>query len=102
MVLQAIIRTSGLSLSGSDQSRIHHQLDVLERRLAHHPDPKAWLTLTRHRDQRQIEVDMRVELGPLASHLVSHQAAETVDHAVRLAVGGCRKTARTAACHSAW
>jgi hypothetical protein len=42
--------------------------------------------LTRHRDQRQVEVDLRVQLGTLGSHLISHQGAETVDRAVRLAV----------------
>lgn len=86
MPLQTIIRTSGVSLSSSDEWQVHHQLDALERRLIHHPDPKASLMLTRHRDQRQVEVDLRVELGPLGSHLISHQGAETVDRAVHLAI----------------
>jgi hypothetical protein len=33
-----------------------------------------------------VAVDLRLELGPLGSHLISHQAAETADRAVRLAV----------------
>jgi ribosome-associated translation inhibitor RaiA len=86
MALETIIRATGMSLSGDVEARVQHQLSALDRRLAHHPAPKAWLVLTRHREQRQIEVDLRVELGPLGSHLVSHQAAETVDRAVRLAV----------------
>jgi ribosome-associated translation inhibitor RaiA len=86
MVLKTIIRTSGLSLNSSDERRVQHQLDALERRLIHHPEPTASLMLTRHRDQRQIEVDLRVQLGPLGSHLISHQGAETIDRAVRLAV----------------
>lgn len=86
MALETIIRTSGVSLSSSDERRVQHRLDALERRLIHHPDPKASLMLTRHREQRQVEVDLRVELGPLGSHLISHQGAETVDRAVHLAI----------------
>jgi ribosome-associated translation inhibitor RaiA len=86
MTLETIIRASGLSLSSSDERRVQHRLEALERRLIHHPEPTASLMLTRHRDQRQIEVDLRVELGPLGSHLISHQGAETVDRAVRLAI----------------
>jgi hypothetical protein len=33
-----------------------------------------------------MEVDLRVQLGPLGAHLVSHQRAGTTAHAVRLAV----------------
>jgi hypothetical protein len=40
-------------------------LDVLERHLIHRSEPKASLVLTRHRDQRRIEVGLRVELGSL-------------------------------------
>ena len=44
----------------------------------------ATVVFKRHERQRQVEVALRVELGPLGEHLVSHQAAETAIHAVRL------------------
>jgi ribosome-associated translation inhibitor RaiA len=86
MAMESIIRTHGFRLSAIDEGRIEHHLNRLERRLVHHPEPSAMLVLTQHRSQRQIEVDLRIELGPLGSHLISHQGAETVDRAVRLAV----------------
>ena len=36
--------------------------------------------------QRRVTADLRVQLGPLAAHLISHQAAESADLAARLAV----------------
>ena len=42
--------------------------------------------VTPHGLQRQCEVDLRLQLGPLGPHLVSHQTAETVEAAVRQAV----------------
>lgn len=50
------------------------------------PEPKAVLVLTKHSAQRRVEADLRVQVGPLGSHLVSHQAAQTPDQAVHLAV----------------
>jgi ribosome-associated translation inhibitor RaiA len=86
MPLERIIRVSGLSLTEADERRIQHQLDGLERRLVHHPEPRAVLVFAGHENQRRVQVDLRVELGPLGGHLISHQQAETADRAVRLAI----------------
>lgn len=78
--------TTGIELTEAEDRRIQHQLEVLERRLEHHPEPSASLRLTGHPAQRQVEADLRVQLSPLGPHLVSRRAAETVDRALHLAV----------------
>ena len=76
----------GLTLTPDEQRRIEHQLEALERRLVHHPEPTVKLEIELHPDQRQLGADLRLQLGPLGPHLISHQSAETADRAVRLAV----------------
>jgi ribosome-associated translation inhibitor RaiA len=84
--LETIVRTQGLSLTQVQERRVQHQFDALQRRLVHHPEPTAVLVLTGHKNQRQVQADLRVEMGPLGGHLISHQQAETVDRAVHLAI----------------
>lgn len=86
MTLETTLRTHGIALTDAERQRIDHHLAVLDRRLKHRPSPKAVLVLEEHRNRRQIEASLRVQVGPLGDHLVSHQSAETVDRAVRLAV----------------
>jgi ribosome-associated translation inhibitor RaiA len=86
MALKIQLTTGDLDLSPGQEKRVLHQLRSLERRLVHFPEPIASLTVRDHRAQRRVTVDLRVELVPHGSHLISHQAADTVEHAVRLAV----------------
>lgn len=86
MALTIQIDRGNAWLTEAARRRIRRRLGHLERRLAHHPDPVASLTLTEHFAERQVEVDVRVALGPHGRHLVSHQRAENADLAVRLAV----------------
>lgn len=86
MSLAITMNTADVALSDAERRHITGQLRALERRLAHHPDPSVSLVFTPHPTRRQIEVALRVQLGPLGGHLISHQAAETADHAVRAAV----------------
>lgn len=86
MALQSSVQIKGFELNEAESRRVLHQLEALERRLVHRPEPSAVLVLKRHAGQRAIEASLRVELGPLGPHLVSHQRAETADHATRLAV----------------
>jgi ribosome-associated translation inhibitor RaiA len=51
----------------------------LERRLVHHPEPSATVTVVEHPMQRAFDVSLRVQLGPLGPTLISHQSAATVD-----------------------
>jgi hypothetical protein len=86
MALNVEIHTGGEPLGEQQEHRVRRHLRRLEGRLVHFPEPMAILTLRRQRAPRRVTVDLRVELGPMAGELVSHQAAETPDHAVRLAV----------------
>ena len=86
MPLNTRIETINLSPTDPERRRIDRQMRGLARRLAHYPESQAVAVLTEHVGQRQIEVDLRVQLGPLGSHLVSHQLAETADRAVHLAI----------------
>jgi ribosome-associated translation inhibitor RaiA len=86
VVLERTVKTVGVSLTGAQSRRIEHQLDALERRLVNHPDPKAFVVVSHHGTQPEIGLDLRVQVGPLGQHLISHQRAETVDRAIRLAV----------------
>jgi ribosome-associated translation inhibitor RaiA len=86
MTLETTLRTHGMTLTDAERQRIDHHLAALDRRLTHRPSPTAVLVLEEHRNRRQIEANLRVQVGPLGDHLVSHQTAETVDRAVRLAV----------------
>jgi ribosome-associated translation inhibitor RaiA len=86
MALTITLEDHDCPLGPDDERRIRHHLKRLGRRLTHFPEPIATVVLKRHLQQRQVEVSLRVELGPLGEHLVSHQTAETAPHAVRLAV----------------
>ncbi len=86
MALETTLKTVGFTLGEAERRGVEHQLEALERRLTNHPDPKAGLVLTKHAGQRRIEANFSVQVGPLGHHLISHQGAETAEHAVRLAV----------------
>ena len=86
MALGITLETRDCPLGADEERHIRHQLEMLGQRLAHFPEPIATAVLKQHDLQRQVEVALRVELGPLGKHLISHQAAETATHAVRLAV----------------
>jgi ribosome-associated translation inhibitor RaiA len=87
MTLETRLEVVGLTLTAAAERRIRHQLRTLDHHfLASRPAPHAVLVLRQHAAQRQVEANLQVQLGPLAGHVVSHQTAETADHAVRLAV----------------
>jgi hypothetical protein len=85
MPLNILITTRGLELDPESERRVYHQLERVERRLVKRPAPRAELVLTRRKDPRTVDVDLRIVLAPMGAHLVSHRSAETIDKAVRLA-----------------
>jgi ribosome-associated translation inhibitor RaiA len=86
MSLEIKLDVHDFVLSDDEDRRIHQQLAGLERRLVHRPDPTAVLVLKQLVAPRQVQVDLRLRLGPLGPQLISHQAGTTADQAVRLAV----------------
>lgn len=85
-MLTTRVEPRGFELSSLEEARIRRQLDGLARRLARRPDPTATLVLTALPARREIEANLRVQLGPLGGHLVSRVRANTADRAARLAV----------------
>ncbi len=86
MTLETKLDVHGFSLTADEERRIYRRFASLERRLSHRPEPTVSLALEQHVARREVEADLRVELGPLGPSLISHQAAETADRAVRLAM----------------
>lgn len=86
MTMSIILHHHNFELSPAAETRIRHQLETLGQRVSSFPDPVADLRLEQHDTQRRVTADLTLQLGPNAQHLVSHQAAETVDRAAMLAV----------------
>ena len=86
MALETKVHRRNLTPTALEEKRMQRQWRKLERHVAHYPAPLAEATLTAQSAQRLIRVDLRVRLGPLGAHLVSHQQAETVDLALERAV----------------
>jgi len=86
MTLETTLTVRGVEINAAEEARILHQLDALGERLLHEPEPLAELVVDHSPAQRRVYVDLRVLLNRLGTHLISHQSAETVDRAVRLAV----------------
>lgn len=86
MALNSTVSAEGFALTDEERRRVDRRLAALEKRLVKHPEPKAVLRLVAYPGPRRIEADLRVQLGPLGNHLISHQQAETPDLAARLAV----------------
>jgi aminoglycoside phosphotransferase family enzyme len=79
-------RLAADQVTPDDKAHIARHLAGLERRLVHFSEPLAELVVQPHPAPRQVEAALRVQLGSLGPHVVSHQQGETLDRAVRLAV----------------
>jgi ribosome-associated translation inhibitor RaiA len=86
MALQTQIHRGNLTLTAVEEERMQRQWRKLERHLTHYPAALAEVTLRAQTEQRLVHVDLRVRLGPLGAHLISHQQARTVGQALNLAV----------------
>jgi hypothetical protein len=86
MPLEVQLHSGDCQLGAEQEQRIRLQLRALEGRLVHFSEPVARLVLRQQGEQRRIYVDLRIELGPKGGELISHQSAETPEHAVRLAI----------------
>jgi ribosome-associated translation inhibitor RaiA len=76
----------GDSPTEEEMRRIEQRLEGLEKRLVHRPDPRLHLVLEQHPQQRRSTVELSVSVARHGRTLVSHQAAETAELAVKLAV----------------
>jgi ribosome-associated translation inhibitor RaiA len=86
MPLEVQLHTGDVRLGDEQERRIRHHLETIEKRLANFQEPVAKVTLRAHEAQRRITVDLQIVTSPKTEELISHQQAETPEHAVRLAV----------------
>jgi hypothetical protein len=84
--MEITVVAEGSSLESDQEAHIRRLLVKLGKRLAHFPEPSAHVVLKQQHGQQRVDVALRVELGPLGNHLISHQWGKTDDHAVRLAI----------------
>ena len=87
METELILRSG--HLSDVERERIDRQLASLAKRLQKFPDPRIEVAIEAM--PRRTDVDLRVSLGPLGGHLISHQSAETSDVAVKSAVDDAKR-----------
>lgn len=85
MALTVQMHSGKVHLDAEQERRVGNYLKTIEARVERFAEPVAILTLRAHDAQRRVTADLRVKLGTSAGDLVSHQAAESPDHAVRLA-----------------
>ena len=84
--MEITVVSADAPLGSGEETHIRRQLEKLGKRLTHFPEPSADVVLKQQHGQQRVDVALRVELGPLGNHLISHQWGKTADHAVRLAV----------------
>lgn len=86
MTLTTTITTRGFRLREVDDRRIRHQVGSLRRRLVHQAAPQAILALEWRESERRVTANLRVQLGPLGTLLISTRDGESAAHAARLAI----------------
>lgn len=91
MAVGVLLETHDCPLSPDEERHIRHHLERLGDRLDRLSEPLATVVVTRHERQRQIDVALRLELGPLGEQLTSHQVAGSAPQAVRLAVADVQR-----------
>ena len=91
MTLNTEYRMRGLTLSKLEEERIQRQVASFEKRIANFPDPRLELAFDEQTSPKTIKVDMRLALGPLGGHLVSHQEGPSADTATKSAFDDLKK-----------
>lgn len=91
MALNTEYRVRGFKLTRLEEERIDRQVKSLEKRVANFPDPRLELVFDEQANPRVVRVDLRLALGPLGGHLVSHQEGPSADVAGKAAIGDVKR-----------
>jgi ribosome-associated translation inhibitor RaiA len=86
MALNSRVETRGFVMNEREQRAVARHLASLADRLVHRPEPKVVLVLEKEADQRRATADLRLQLGPLGAHLVSHNDGPTPVAALKRAL----------------
>ncbi|CAN5653641.1 hypothetical protein BH23CHL5_BH23CHL5_26150 [soil metagenome] len=91
MAMEVQLHHRGVTLSSLEEERIQRHVRSLDRRVAKFPSPRLEMAITNEASPRGVRVDLRLALGPLGGHLVSHQEGPSSDVAVKAAVGDVKR-----------
>lgn len=91
MALNTEFRMRGLTLTSLEEERIDRQVRSLEKRIANFPDPRLEIAFDEQSNPRIVKVDLRLALGPLGGHLVSHQEGPSADVASKAAFNDVKR-----------
>lgn len=91
MALNTEYRMRGVTLTRLEEERIGRQVQSLEKRIANFPDPRLELAFDEQQNPRVVKIDLRLALGPLGGHLVSHQEGPSADVASKAAFGDIKR-----------
>ncbi len=91
MALNTEYRMRGLTLSRLEEERIERQVKSLEKRIEQFPDPRLEIAFDEQATPHLVKVDMRLALGPLGGHLVSHQEGPSADTATKAAFSDLKR-----------
>src|SRR5262245_14344289 len=88
MVLNSRVTTRGFVLSERERRAVARHFASLADRLVHKPEPRVVLVLEKQTARRRATADLRLQLGPLGAHLVSHTDGPTPVAALKRALDG--------------
>lgn len=91
MALNTEFRMRGLTLSRLEEERIQRQVKSLEKRIEQFPDPRLEIAFDEQMSPHLVKVDMRLALGPLGGHIVSHQEGPSADTATKAAFADLKR-----------
>ena len=91
MPMEVELHKRGISLTRLEEERIDRHMKSLEKRVEKFPDPRLELAIEDQASPRGVRVDLRLALGPLGGHLVSHQEGPGADVAVKAAVDDVKR-----------
>ncbi len=91
MAMEVQFHHRGVTLTPLEKERIQRHIQSLDRRVAKFPSPRLEMAITNEASPRGVRVDLRLALGPLGGHLVSHQEGPSSDVAVKAAVGDVKR-----------
>ena len=91
MPMEVQLHKRGITLTRLEEERIQRHTKSLEKRIEKFPDPRLELAIEDQAPPRGVRVDLRLALGPLGGHLISHQEGQAADVAVKAAINDVKR-----------
>ena len=91
MPMEVQLHKRGITLTRLEEERIQRHTRSLEKRVEKFPNPRLELAIEDQAPHRGVRVDLRLALGPLGGHLISHQEGQGADVAVKAAINDVKR-----------